>query len=349
MQKEEPHDRGWLDILTRTHNEICTLPDGHSYALYKIVYLAFRRVAPVDSFYVCLYVPQDALPLWFPYNVDSNDEWDEPARLPLKSAGEGPTSTVVHTRRPFVLDSGNETIHLGGVPFGHMENISRSAIHVPILTDVGTSRERLFGVLSAQSYQPNAYTREAVRALELLAEYMGGWMQRDDNTLPKSSQLIPGVGELSRRPAIAAADAMVEMVRGLRITAEELASAVPLENASLQCLAQQLCEECRRVQVEALQLPLRLGADNRQKCFNLGQEPAALSEPHNDRLDVLTKTERRVLEQLQLGETDAVMARQLRLKESTVKFHLRNIYCKLNVSNRLQAVQRLRPPAASEY
>lgn len=347
MHAEERQERHWLDIVREAEDDIRALPAGHSYALYKLVYLAFRHIAPADSFYVCLFVPHDPLPLWFPYNVEGEDEWDEPARLPLRAAGEGPTSTVVHTRRPFVLDGGNEDVHLGGVSFGNLERVSLSAVHVPILTAAGTSRERLHGVVSAQSYAADAYPRDAVRALELLADHMGAWMLRED--APDQANILEtqAVGHLSSRPAVAVADAMVEMVRGLRTTAEELARQVPPENALLQRLAQQLCEECRHVQVEALQLPLRLERSETPQPTSQAQESSEAPGQANGQLDVLTKTERRVLERLQVGETDAAMARHLRMQESTVKFHLRNIYRKLDVENRLQAVHLLRQSAPS--
>ncbi|MDJ0993140.1 MAG: response regulator transcription factor [Dinoroseobacter sp.] len=51
----------------------------------------------------------------------------------------------------------------------------------------------------------------------------------------------------------------------------------------------------------------------------------------------LTSREEQVLARLTLGQSNKVIAEELRLKEVTVKFHITNILSKLGVSNRTQA------------
>ena len=51
----------------------------------------------------------------------------------------------------------------------------------------------------------------------------------------------------------------------------------------------------------------------------------------------LTARERQVLEHLQLGASNKLIARQLNLRESTVKVHIRRIMRKLGAVNRTQA------------
>jgi DNA-binding NarL/FixJ family response regulator len=51
----------------------------------------------------------------------------------------------------------------------------------------------------------------------------------------------------------------------------------------------------------------------------------------------LTKREREILSQVAEGYSNAQLARMLWVTEQTVKFHLSNIYRKLNVSNRTAA------------
>ena len=52
----------------------------------------------------------------------------------------------------------------------------------------------------------------------------------------------------------------------------------------------------------------------------------------------LSKREKQVLVQLSRGLSDKVIARALGISENTVRFHLKNIFKKLNVTSRLQAV-----------
>jgi DNA-binding NarL/FixJ family response regulator len=51
----------------------------------------------------------------------------------------------------------------------------------------------------------------------------------------------------------------------------------------------------------------------------------------------LTEREREVLQLVAEGLTNQEMARRLRVSDSTIKFHLQNVYLKLGVSNRTEA------------
>ncbi len=57
-----------------------------------------------------------------------------------------------------------------------------------------------------------------------------------------------------------------------------------------------------------------------------------------DPLQTLTKTERALLASLSLGRTNKELASNHNIAVNTVKFHLRNLYDKLNVRNRSQAI-----------
>lgn len=56
--------------------------------------------------------------------------------------------------------------------------------------------------------------------------------------------------------------------------------------------------------------------------------------------DALTDREEEVLALLANGSSNAQIAERLSLSESTVKFHLRNLYSKLGVTNRTEAAAR---------
>ena len=63
------------------------------------------------------------------------------------------------------------------------------------------------------------------------------------------------------------------------------------------------------------------------------RRPPAAPGPH----ELLTPRELDVLEHLAQGESNAGIARALVVSEGTVKFHVKNILRKLNVSNRAEA------------
>ncbi|MEM7257487.1 MAG: response regulator transcription factor [Pseudomonadota bacterium] len=58
----------------------------------------------------------------------------------------------------------------------------------------------------------------------------------------------------------------------------------------------------------------------------------------HDPLQALTKTERTLIGALSQGRTNVQLAEDLNISINTVKFHLRNLYEKLQVNNRAQAI-----------
>ncbi len=63
-----------------------------------------------------------------------------------------------------------------------------------------------------------------------------------------------------------------------------------------------------------------------------------MSKPGNDPFGLLTGREQELLIALSEGSTNVQIASELNISLNTVKFHLKNLYSKLNVKNRAQAV-----------
>lgn len=59
---------------------------------------------------------------------------------------------------------------------------------------------------------------------------------------------------------------------------------------------------------------------------------------YDDPLDHLTQRELQLLAELAQGATNAAIGRQMGISPNTVKFHLKNLYEKLEVRNRAQAI-----------
>jgi DNA-binding NarL/FixJ family response regulator len=68
------------------------------------------------------------------------------------------------------------------------------------------------------------------------------------------------------------------------------------------------------------------------------RQPVHATQPAR-RLSQLTRREYAVLGLLAAGLTNAQLAEQLSVQESTIKFHLQNIFHKLGVTNRTEAAQ----------
>lgn len=91
-------------------------------------------------------------------------------------------------------------------------------------------------------------------------------------------------------------------------------------------------------QIDPRDLPsaLRLAAQGAvYQAMREGDEPAAEGEP----VARLTPSEQRVLEALARGLSNKAIATELWLTQQTVKFHLTNIYRRLGVKNRTEALR----------
>jgi DNA-binding NarL/FixJ family response regulator len=76
-----------------------------------------------------------------------------------------------------------------------------------------------------------------------------------------------------------------------------------------------------------------------QIVFPRAVRQAARASQPTQRLSQLTRREYAVLDLLAAGLTNAQIAERLSIQESTVKFHLQNIFQKLGVTNRTDAAQ----------
>jgi len=69
---------------------------------------------------------------------------------------------------------------------------------------------------------------------------------------------------------------------------------------------------------------------------------AAFAKENQGPYEPLSQQEQRVLRLLAAGRTNPEIARELVVSVNTVKDHLKHLYRKLGVNNRLQAVERAR-------
>jgi DNA-binding CsgD family transcriptional regulator len=335
QRRPSPDRRDWLAVLLDATRQIGKVPVKDPYSLYALLHETAGRLAPVHSFYVCLYSARDDN-LFFCYNFDAG-RYDYPVTVPM---GDGPTSWVVRNRRPFVLRDENTEAHRAGIGFGDTERKSRSAVHVPIQAANATGQEQVLGVLSAQSYEPNAYNDAFVDALELLAQSAGVYLQRrqDEAAQRVTAEAAQAQNTRQKQNAIAMTEAFVQMLRTLTKEAEALRPLLPQDNAPLRRAVENLCRACYRSQTEANLFPTFLDKP----------DPAFADASQRYTLDFLTEREREILSLLASGGTNAAIAEQLCVSVETVRFHCKNLYAKLGVSSRAEAVQAVQRLGSSQ-
>jgi signal transduction histidine kinase len=146
-----------LAVLSTIGQALASTPSQE--ALYVLICRQASRVLKVDAFYIALWDETQGL-LTFPFHYDGSES-QTPSSYPL---GRGPTSRVIRTHQPFVVNSPGDPIQEGETFFGDEDRPSKSAMHVPMLAG-----DRIIGVISAQSYEENAYGPEDLQVLELIA------------------------------------------------------------------------------------------------------------------------------------------------------------------------------------
>ncbi len=125
-----------------------------------------RQILPMDAFYVAIYddiTHQVSHPLFY--------ENDTERKVPIRNIliSPGLSGEVILSRKTIYLPDANKkearkTHHIvraGGKP-------ARSYVGAPMIVS-----GRVVGVISMQSYQPNAYTQEQIRLLETIANVAG--------------------------------------------------------------------------------------------------------------------------------------------------------------------------------
>ena len=327
MRKDKPLKADPLHLLLQSEQELNASDVADSYGFYELLHRIAGRIAPTDAFYVCLYSEADRT-LLFAYNFDSGI-YDEPVTVPL---GKGPTSWVVRHGQPFILGPENKATHSANISFGDMERKSRSAAHLPMRAPVAGNPQRLLGVLSAQSYTANAYDAPAAELLQWLADQAGRKLQqeRDAATVRHIINEAEARAEARQRHVTGMAEEFGQMLKSLNRQIATLRPLLPPGDKQLRQAIESLCRECQRHQTVANQLPLR-------PCYapDAGQ---AMPSPAPATL-TLSRGEREVLELLRQGLSNGAIAHQLGISHDAVKFRLKGLYRKLDVDNRLQAVQ----------
>jgi len=128
----------------------------------KTLHEQCQQVAPSDVFYVALYDETSSL-----INIPLYYENGQYQAGPSRDVHEHPGTigSVIQARRTLYLnDLYKPETHPFTQTTSGLRRPSRSYVGIPL-----TLRERVIGVMTVQSYQPNAYTADNIRTLETIA------------------------------------------------------------------------------------------------------------------------------------------------------------------------------------
>lgn len=169
-----------------------------------------------------------------------------------------------------------------------------------------------------------------------------------------AKEQIPGAGLLAHRHYFADTSELVRLVREHRNRwAACVGSDQPIQPNSLRDWAAKQIDWLRRGLVDSATTSYQMEGLEGTVVFRVARNWTGngffLLETHDNqasrRLGLLTPRERQVLDVLGTGRGDAEIGQILGLSHHTVKGHLKSIYRKLGVSNRVQASRVRAPPS----
>lgn len=146
-------------ILHRASQEI-TQASQEVDKVYQAVHRAAAELMPAEAFVISILDETgNEILLEYLYDIDGRSP---SIKAP---AGSGLSGQVISTGKAIILPDLEKTPLPNAIHFGNKEEV-RSLLAVPMRLG-----EKVIGMLSAQSYQPNSYTEEDQRLLEMLAAH----------------------------------------------------------------------------------------------------------------------------------------------------------------------------------
>ena len=168
-------------------------------------------------------------------------------------------------------------------------------------------------------------TTSASEAVELVEESNPGVFIVEDDSLRRSPDGLSTLQRLAQnRPG----------VRSVVLSSHDdpaLIDAAFAAGASVYCVKTAPTEDLAAAIRQAFQNSIFLARSNASR------EPAGETSPERDDSPRLTRREVEILQLVAEGHSNAQLAKMLWVTEQTVKFHLSNIYRKLDVANRTEA------------
>ena len=305
-------------VLREAFHKIEANYHNDHYGLYDYARAVMGKIVPLDHFYVGFF--HGANRVRYPYGYD-NGRYADPASHTYGPHGQA--AWLLKHRQTYRRHYDNGATLNAGVASGDTSRPSADAVTTPMFRPTEDGSGRVFGMLSMQSYQPDAFDDNSVRAFEWLAEVVARVLTREAEDV-KALRLLPA--DDADNPHPLTSDHMVEYlssrVADVRQRAETALAEPDLERARL--AVRGMVVTCEQIQSELIELTLRT---------DQGPE---------DRFLALTKAEQGVAVLLGSGLANEQLATELGISPHTVKTHIRNILAKYGVSSRAGVAEDVR-------
>jgi DNA-binding CsgD family transcriptional regulator len=297
-------------ILREAFHKIDANYRNDHYGLYDYTRAVMSKIVALDHFYIGFF--HGANRVRYPYGYDGGMHTDPESHI---YGPHGQAAWLLKHRQTYRMQYDNGAALNAGVASGDTSRASADAVTTPLFRRGREGEPTVFGMMSMQSYRPNTFDDNSVRAFEWLADLVARVLTKEAEDLDALRRLPAGVGDT---PSLVTADHIVELlssrVAGVRQRAQD-ALTTP-DAGSMREALQRIVTDCWQLQSDLVELTLNI--DN-------GPE---------DRFRSLTAAEQGVAVLLGSDMQNDQIARELGISLHTVKTHVRNILAKYRMNGR---------------
>jgi DNA-binding CsgD family transcriptional regulator len=305
-------------ILREAYHKIEALFRSDHYGLYDYVRVVAGKVARVDAFFVGFL--QGSSRVRYPYGYDVGHYVSPDTH---NFGPNGQTAWVLKHRQTYRFAYDNGFALHAGVPVGDLGRRSEDAVTVPIFRPTKDGPDQLFGMLSMQSYEPDAYDDNAVRAFEWLGAVVERVLTREGEDRDALRRLPAGdVG-----PNLLTSDHVMEYLTHRVASIREIAAEAenePEVSAAVRTHLERIIDATEHIQSELIEMLMET------------------DEGPERRFTSLTKAQQAVAILLADGLDNDQLAAELGVSLNTVKTHLSAILRKYGLRSRAQVSDDVR-------
>ncbi|WP_410591428.1 LuxR C-terminal-related transcriptional regulator [Amycolatopsis sp. lyj-23] len=305
-------------VLREAFHKIDAHYRNDHYGLYDYARAVMSKIVALDHFYIGFF--HGANRVRYPYGYDSGVYTDPESHI---YGPHGQAAWLLKHRQTYRMQYDNGAALNAGVASGDTSRASADAVTTPLFRRGRDGEPTVFGMMSMQSYRPDTFDDNSVRAFEWLADLVARVLTKEAEDVDALRRLPAGVGDA---PPVVTADHIVELlssrVAGVRQRAQD-ALATP-ERDSMREALHRIVTDCQQLQSDLVELTLDI--DN-------GPEERFIS---------LTAAEQGVVVLLASNMPNDEIARELGVSLHTVKTHVRSILAKYRMNGRAAVAEDVR-------